>query len=66
MSQSATRTEAICLADAMAAFSSAAADLATNHMMLALIESHERKQRESFARVDAILASAVQGGKDYV
>lgn len=49
------RTIAACDASVAGDFANAAAALATNHMMLALIESHERKQRESFARVDAIL-----------
>ena len=67
MTQSPTRTAAVCLADAMADFASVTAKLATNAMMLALIESHERKQRESFARIDALLNKpGAFGGVEYV
>lgn len=47
MSQSAERTAAAC-------FASAAAELATNAALIALIENHQRKQAEIFARLDAL------------
>lgn len=45
--QSRTRTEAACLA-------AAARDLALNEAMIALIENHQRKMNEAFARIDAL------------
>lgn len=43
--QSRTRTEAACLA-------SAASELAFNAAMIALIENHQRRQAEIFARIE--------------
>lgn len=51
-----TRTAANCLNAALADLSRNAADMVTNRAMLALIEAHEQRQREAFARIDAILA----------
>lgn len=51
-----TRTAANCLNAALADLSRNAADMVTNRAMLDLIEAHEQRQREAFARIDAILA----------
>lgn len=51
-----TRTAANCLNAALADLSRNAAAMVTNRAMLDLIEAHERRQREAFARIDAILA----------
>lgn len=51
-----TRTAANCLNAALADLSRNAAALVTNRAMLDLIERHEQRQREAFARIDAILA----------
>ena len=53
---SATRTQAACLTAALADLSRNAANMATNSAMLALIEAHEKRQREAFQRVDALLS----------
>ena len=50
-----TRTAANCLNAAMADLSRTAAAAVTNSTMLALIEAHEKRQREAFQRVDALL-----------
>lgn len=49
-----TRTEAACLASAMNDMAAAAADMAINAAMIRLIEDHQRRQAESFARIDAM------------
>lgn len=51
-----TRTAANCLNAALADLSRNAAAMATNSAMIALIEAHEKRQQEAFARVDALLA----------
>lgn len=51
-----TRTAANCLNAALADLSRNAAAMVTNRAMLDLIEAHEQRQREAFARIDAILA----------
>lgn len=51
-----TRTAANCLNAALADLSRNAAAMATNSAMLALIEAHEKRQREAFQRVDALLS----------
>lgn len=51
-----TRTAANCLNAALADLSRDAAAMVTNRAMLDLIEAHEQRQREAFARIDAILA----------
>lgn len=51
-----TRTAANCLNAALADLSRNAAAMATNSAMIALIEAHEKRQREVFQRVDALLA----------
>ena len=51
-----TRTAANCLNAALADLSRNAAAMATNSAMIALIEAHEKRQREAFERVDALLA----------
>ncbi len=50
-----TRTSANCLNAAMADLSRNAAAMVTNRAMLDLIEAHEQRQREAFARIDALL-----------
>lgn len=51
-----TRTAANCLNAALADLSRNAADMVTNRAMLDLIERHEQRQREAFARIDALLS----------
>lgn len=51
-----TRTAANCLNAALADLSRNAAAMVTNRAMLDLIEAHEQRQREAFARIDEILA----------
>lgn len=51
-----TRTAANCLNAALADLSRNAAAMVTNRAMLGLIEAHEQRQREAFARIDEILA----------
>ena len=51
-----TRTAANCLNAALADLSRNAAAMVTNRAMLDLIAAHEQRQREAFARIDAILA----------
>lgn len=51
-----TRTAANCLNAAMADLSHTAAAMVTNRAMLDLIERHEQRQREAFARIDALLS----------
>lgn len=51
-----TRTAANCLNAALTDLSRNAAAMVTNRAMLDLIEAHEQRQREAFARIDAILA----------
>lgn len=51
-----TRTAANCLNAALTDLSRSAAAMVTNRAMLDLIEAHEQRQREAFARIDEILA----------
>lgn len=51
-----TRTAANCLNAALADLSRNAAAMVTNRAMLDLIEAHEKRQREAFQRVDALLS----------
>ena len=55
------RTEAACLNSALADLASAYAELVTTNALLGLIERHERRRAEAFARIDAM--DAMGAGK---
>ena len=55
------RTEAACLEGALADLASTSAALATTNALLGLIERHERRRAEAFARIDAM--DAREAGK---
>ena len=56
------RTEAACLNSALLAdLASTSAALATTNALLGLIERHERRRAEAFARIDAM--DAREAGK---
>lgn len=52
---SGARTEAACIAASMASLASAAADMTFADMQLRLLETHQRKMNDAFARIEAIL-----------
>ena len=52
---SGTRTEAACIAASMASLASAAADMTFVELQLRLLETHQRKMNDGFARIEAIL-----------
>lgn len=48
------RTEAACLNSALADLAGTSAALATTNALLGLIERHERRRAEAFARIEAM------------